>query len=193
MFDKLSKASRTSSAQKMRILVSALWFAGRASEFVDDLTRTPDERDSFFVYVNFYTHFLHVQKCERFSTLISIDGVPSIALLGDNVQFIPDIHTHNYNSSIVLFNTLSITFKCIVMCAWWYNICMYTCKRPSLFEIKFSWLIKVTFCFKHNICMSLLLCAIYLLRGAFKSKYILIIRSYIHHAPRSHIAQITQR
>ena len=48
---------------------------------------------------------------------MSIDGVPSIALLGDNVQFISDINTRNNNSNIVLFNTLSITFICIVICA----------------------------------------------------------------------------
>ena len=43
-------------------------------------------------------------------SLISIYGVPSIELLSDNVQFIPDIHTRNYNSNIVLFNTMSNTF-----------------------------------------------------------------------------------
>ena len=103
-------------------------------------------------------------------------------------------YVRNYNGNIVLFNTLSITFICIVMCAWWYNICMYNGKRPALFEMTFSWLSKVTFCFKRAICMGLLLYAIYLLRGVFKWKYILIIRTctYIQHAPRSHIAQITQ-
>ena len=35
--------------KKWKKLVSALWFAGRASEFVDDLTRTLDERHSFCV------------------------------------------------------------------------------------------------------------------------------------------------
>ena len=49
--------------------------------------------------------------------LIRIDGVASIVLLGDNVQFIPDIHARNYNSNIVLFNTMSIASICIVMCA----------------------------------------------------------------------------
>ena len=42
-----------------------------------------------------------------------------IRLLGDNVQFIPDIHTcHTYNSIIALLITMSITFICIDMCPW---------------------------------------------------------------------------
>ena len=45
--------------KKWRIWVSALWFAGRASKFVDDLTRTSDERYSFIVCVNLCPHFLH--------------------------------------------------------------------------------------------------------------------------------------
>ena len=123
-------------------------------------------------------------------SLLSIDGVPSISLLGDNVQFIPDIHTRNYNSIIVLFNTQSITFICIVMCAWWYNICIYNGKRPALFEMTFSWLSKVTFCLKYRICMGLLLYAKYFLRGVFKWNYILInVVIYImrpdHTSPRS--------
>ena len=62
--------SHTSSAQKNEEFwsVHALWLAGRVSEFVDDLTRTPDERYSCIVCVNLCAHFLHVQNCERFST-----------------------------------------------------------------------------------------------------------------------------
>ena len=59
--------------KKWRILVSALSFAGRASEFVDDLTRTPDERHSFLVCVNLCAHFLHAKNVSVFS-LVSVDA-----------------------------------------------------------------------------------------------------------------------
>ena len=52
------------------ISMCALWSAGRASELVDDCTRTPDERCSFIVCVNICAHLLHIQKYERFSTVL---------------------------------------------------------------------------------------------------------------------------
>ena len=62
--------SRTSSAPKNEELWSVGFDSlhGRASKVVDDLTRTSDERYSCIVCVNLCAHFLHVQKCERFST-----------------------------------------------------------------------------------------------------------------------------
>ena len=54
--------------KKWRFLVSALWFDGGASEFVDNLTRTQDERYLFSVCIKLWTHFLHIKKCDSFST-----------------------------------------------------------------------------------------------------------------------------
>ena len=50
------------------ILVCALWFAWCASEFVDDFTRTRDERYSFIMFIvgaNLWAHPLHVEKCVK--------------------------------------------------------------------------------------------------------------------------------
>ena len=56
------------------ISVCALWFAGRASEFVDDCTRTPDERCSFIVCVNSCVHSAYCISKNRSVSLVNVDA-----------------------------------------------------------------------------------------------------------------------